>query len=106
VEGPGCGREKPMLRTSSISCERYKVSLVCSCTCSKCQRKEVLERKLTRLINTHTLALGSNTGHTMGDFGSHRTLCKNMNSSKSQPQSGTCRNFGILVKCTFQLTFF
>jgi hypothetical protein len=34
------------------------------------------------------------------------TLCKNANSSKSQPQSGTRRNFGILVKCTFQLTFF
>ena len=34
------------------------------------------------------------------------TLCKNVNSSKSWPQSGTHRNFGILVKCTFQLTFF
>jgi hypothetical protein len=37
---------------------------------------------------------------------SHITICKNANSSKSQPQSGTRRNFGILVKCTFQLTFF
>ena len=34
------------------------------------------------------------------------TLCKNMNASKSWPQSGTRRNFGILVKCTFHLTFF
>jgi len=29
------------------------------------------------------------------------TLCKTRIPSKSQPQSGTCRNFGILVKCTF-----
>jgi len=39
-------------------------------------------------------------------FFSAVTLCKNVNSSKSRPQSGTRRNFGILVKCTFHLTFF